>query len=85
MLTLQDCLDFSDLSDEVVKAIAVHEGVPSIVALEIGANLLGTPHGYDVIERYIEDDIAAAQRHDQPAAAEHWRAVLSGFRSVRPR
>ncbi|NIR30917.1 MAG: hypothetical protein GWN84_16695 [Gammaproteobacteria bacterium] len=85
MLTLKDCLDFCDLSDEVVRAIAVHEGVPNIVAVEIGTNLLRTPRGYDVIERYIQDDIAASERHGRPAAAEHWRSVLSAFRSVRPR
>ncbi len=85
MLTFRDCLDFCDLPEEVVRAIAVHERVPNIVAVEIGTSLLGTPRGRDVIEGYIEDDIAAAERDGEAGAAEHWRTVLAGFRSVRSR
>ena len=32
MLSLQECIDFSDLSEDAIEAIAEHEQVPEIVA-----------------------------------------------------
>ena len=36
MLTLKDCIAFCDLTEDEVKAIAEHERVPEIVAIELG-------------------------------------------------
>lgn len=35
MLTLQECLDFCELSEEQICAIAEHEHVPEIIAAEL--------------------------------------------------
>jgi hypothetical protein len=84
MLTLQDCVDYSDLTEDVVRAIAIHEHVPNIVALEIGANLIKTPAGCEVIEGFIREEIDAAHRQHRAGAREYWRAVLARFRARRP-
>ncbi len=64
MLSLRDCLDLADLTEDEIAAIARHENIPPIVALELGHQLLRTPEGTQRVRRFIVDDIAAAQaRH----------------------
>ena len=43
MLTLEDCIELSDLSEEEILAIAEHEHIPEMVAVELGAYLVHTP------------------------------------------
>lgn len=76
MITLQDCLDMSGLSADLVNAIAEHEHLPSIVAMELGENLLANPEGRAVIERYLDEDLAAAWRSgDRHRIARVQRAI----------
>lgn len=64
MLSLRDCLDLADLTEDEIAAIAQHENLPPIVALELGHQLLSTPEGARRLRQFIVDDIAAAQaRH----------------------
>jgi hypothetical protein len=62
MLSLQDCLALSELTEDEILAIAEHENIPEIAALELGNTLEQTPEGERRIEEMIADDIAAAQR-----------------------
>ena len=41
MLTYNDCLGFSELTPEQVSALARHEHLPEIVALEMGGAFAG--------------------------------------------
>lgn len=43
MLSLEDCLGLCDLSEDEVLAIAEHERIPEIAAVELGNYLLHTP------------------------------------------
>ena len=36
MLTLQDCIELSELSEEEILAIAEHEHIPEMLAIELG-------------------------------------------------
>lgn len=56
MLTYRDCLALSLLSEEEVKAIARHEHVPEIVALELGWALSKTPEGRWQVQRMIREN-----------------------------
>jgi hypothetical protein len=58
MLTYEDCVDLSGLTDEEIDAIAEHEHVPRIVALELGHYLLETEAGIPAIKKIILDDIS---------------------------
>lgn len=60
MLTLDDCVACSELSEDEIAAIAEHEHVPTIIALEMGATLVNSPGGCDAIKRFIDDDINRA-------------------------
>ena len=79
MLTFEDCLDFADLTGEEVDAIAEHEHVPEMVALELGRYLCQTPEGERRISRMIVDDIEEARASGDLAAAAKLRFVLRHF------
>jgi len=60
MLSLEDCLALCELSEEEVLAIAHHERLPEIAAVELGNYLVHTPEGEMRIKSIIRDDIAEA-------------------------
>lgn len=84
MLTLKECLDFCELSEEEIHAIAEHEHVPEIIAAELGSSLLQSRRGIQAIQNYILDNIHYAQAHGQIGKAEHLKQVLSEFRALHP-
>jgi hypothetical protein len=66
MITIEDCLALSDLTEEEIDAIAEHEHLPAIIAAELGNYLAHLPGGIHHIRTMIRDDIAAARlRGDQ--------------------
>lgn len=60
MLTFEDCLGLSDLSEEEILAIAEHEHIPELAALELGNYLVRTRGGERRLKRMIMDDIDVA-------------------------
>ncbi len=67
MLTLQDCIELSELSEEEILAIADHEHIPEIAALELGNYLVHTPEGEQRIKQMIVEDIEEARRKSDRA------------------
>ena len=63
MLTIQDCIELSELTEEEILAIAQHEHIPEMAAVELGNYLVHTPDGEKRIKAMIADDLAAA-RHE---------------------
>ena len=61
MLTLEDCLGLCDLTEQEVLAIAEHEHIPEIAAVELGNYLVHTSEGEMQIKSIIRDDIAHAR------------------------
>jgi DNA repair protein RadC len=61
MLTIQDCIDLSGLSEEEILAIAEHEHVPEMIAVELGNYLVQTAAGEKRIKAMIVDDMQAAR------------------------
>jgi hypothetical protein len=55
-LTFEDCLGLCDLSEVEVLAIAEHEHIPAIAALELANYLIRTPAGEDRVKAMIRDD-----------------------------
>ena len=60
MLSLEDCIALSDLSEPEILEIAHHERLPEIAAAELGSYLVRTPAGEMRIKSIIRDDIAEA-------------------------
>lgn len=61
MLSLDDCIALSELTEDEIAAIAEHEHIPFAVALELGDYLCRTPAGVLAVRAMIEDDILAAR------------------------
>jgi len=85
MLTVKDCLDFSELTEEEILAIAEHENLPEVVALELGNALAQTRKGERRIEEMIVDDIVAAQHAGNLRHAAALKLVLQRFIEQHPR
>ena len=65
-LTFQDCIGLCDLSEAEVQAIAEHEHIPAIAAVELGDYLVKSPQGEQRVKVMLRDDIAdAAARGDR--------------------
>ena len=60
MLTLEDCIGLSGLTEEEILAIAQHEHIPQMAATELGNYLCHSPEGELCIKAMIRDDIAHA-------------------------
>lgn len=63
MLTREDCLALCELSEDEVAAIAEHEHIPEVVAMELAQYLCHTPDGEARIRRMIVEDIEHARAH----------------------
>ena len=79
MLTYEDCLGMTDLSEAEVKAIAEHEHCPEIIALELGNYLVHTADGQPRVRRMILDDIEAAEARGDAAHSAKLKLVLQHF------
>jgi hypothetical protein len=59
-LTFDDCVGLCDLSEAEILAIAAHEHLPALAALELGSYLVRSPDGEQRVKEIIRDDLAAA-------------------------
>lgn len=84
MLCLEDCLDFSDLDNDEIEAIAVHEHIPLICAAELGCELLKTPVGLMQLHTMILDDFNTAVEHGQTERAGRWAMVYQHLQATHP-
>ena len=79
MLTMEDCIALSELTDDEIDAIAEHEHIPEIVAAELGAYLLTQADGEVRISRMIADDIENARKRGNVKHAAQLKLVLQHF------
>ena len=85
MLSFEDCLGLCELSPGEIAAIAEHEHVPEMVAMELGHFLLHQPGGVRRIKRIILDDFALARSRGDMTKALMLRAVFRHFVHSHPR
>ena len=79
MLTLEDCLGLCELTEQEVLAIASHEHLPEMAALELGNYLVHAPNGETRIKTIIQDDIAEARGRGDCARELALKLVLRNF------
>lgn len=84
MLTIDDCIALSDLSEEEVAAIAEHDHIPPMLALELGHYLLEGPDGCLRIRRIILEDIETARSAGHYAHSARLKLVLRHFIETHP-
>lgn len=79
MLTMEDCIDFSGLTEDEVAAIAEHEHLALVVAAEMGQCLMNDAVGRRRIAAMLTDDIEAACAHGQARHAVDLTRALQAF------
>lgn len=84
MLTLEDCIALSELTEDEVLAIAQHEHIPEIAAAELGNYLTHSPEGELCIKSMIRDDIAAAAASGDRMRVVALKLVLRDFIGKHP-
>jgi hypothetical protein len=84
MITLEDCIALSGLTEQEVLAIAEHEHVPEIAAAAIGRYLLKEPNGADKIRDMMRDDIHDALSRGDKEHASELLMVLRHFLATHP-
>lgn len=84
MLSLHDCLDYCDLTQEDIDLLAEHEHLPHNVAAHIACGLVQTPAGVLLIDHLMEDTIEQARNGGQLDKAEHVSHVYARFKAAHP-
>lgn len=84
MLTLEDCIALSGLTEEEIDAIARHEHVPELVAAEIARYLAHAPNGAPVVRRIILDDLRDARARGDAAETRRLELTLRHFLAHHP-
>jgi len=79
MLSYRDCLDMAAVTEDESAAIAQHEHIPAILALEMGHHLLGSETGKRRLQEMIVATVTAAQDHGRCAPCEKFSRTLGDF------
>jgi len=84
MLTWVDCLALADLTADEVRAIAEHEHISEMAAVEFGAFLCQDAAGVRHVKAMIRDDIAAATSRGDHVRAATLKLALQHFCKTHP-
>lgn len=84
MLSLEDCIAFSELTADQLDAVARHAHIPMVVAAEWAENETQSLQGLRHIELIIRDEIAIAKAHGNMALARTYEKCLEEFCSRHP-
>ncbi len=84
MLSIRDCLDYCDLTEDEISLIAEHEGIPDVAAAQVACGLVQTPEGVLLLTGYMLDLVERAARRGQPEKAERARRLCEQFMADHP-
>ncbi len=79
MLDIESCIALSGLTEEEIEAIAEHEHIPAMLAVELGGYLAGRPDGPERIRAIFADDIRAARARGDLVHAARLKLALAHF------
>ena len=84
MLTFEDCLALCGCDEDEILAIAEHEHIPEMVALELSEYLVHDKQGVPMISHMILDDIAEARAAGDGDRVKRLQLVLRHFVVTHP-
>ncbi|MER2507226.1 MAG: hypothetical protein ABTQ27_00530 [Amaricoccus sp.] len=84
MLTWVDCLSLSELTADEIRAIARHEHLSEMAALEMGSWLIEQPDGCRVLKRMILDELENAVARKDLVGAARLKLVMRHFCNTHP-
>lgn len=79
MLSLIDCLDFIDLTHETIDVIAEHEHLSTVVAAELGNQLIADRKGLHTLHQMHRALIEAAANAGNLSRERELRAIYTAF------
>ncbi len=79
MLSIQDCLDYSDLTEEEVALLAHHEHLPFSCAAQLACGLVQTDEGTQTMRCILKDCVCEAETCGEGAAKAAARHALKQF------
>ena len=74
-LTFPNCIDMTALSEDEADAIAKHQRIPALIALELGNRLLETRAGAERLREFTADNLLRAQDRSDCAACAKFARV----------
>jgi hypothetical protein len=84
MLSIRDCLDYCDLTEDEVQLIAEHEGIPDVAAAQMACGLVQTPEGVLLLTNYMRDLIERAKQRGDHDKAELAKGLCARFMADHP-
>lgn len=84
MLSIRDCLDYCDLTEDEVALIAEHEGIPDAAAAQICCGMVQTPEGVLLLTRYMLDLVERANARGHSEDAQRALALCNRFVADHP-
>ena len=84
-MTFQDCLGLCDISEAEALAIAEHEHLPAMAAVQLGDYLMRTPEGELCLKEILRDHIAAAAASGDSMRTLALKAILREYILKHPR
>jgi hypothetical protein len=84
MLSMRDCLDYCDLTEEEVELFAQHEHIPCEVAATVACSLVQSDNGVVLMDQCLADMLEDALRVGESAKTEHVFHVYAQFRAAHP-
>ncbi len=79
MLSLQDVIDYCDLNEGEIAAVAEHEHIPLTVAAEVGDVLLSSPEGVVKLHTMIIENMEHALERGQ---TDHVQELVCTYRHL---
>lgn len=84
MLSLHDCLDYSDLTEEEIEVIAVHEHLPFACAVQMACCLAQSKEGTRQLRCLLKDAVCNAKTCGRKEALALARRALNQFARAHP-
>jgi hypothetical protein len=79
MLTFQDCIDLAGVTEAEIEAIAKHERIPAMIALELADHMLHTPAGAVKLRDFIVENLLRAQGRNNCTDCAKLGRLLAGW------
>jgi hypothetical protein len=84
MLTFQDCIDLAGVTEAEIEAIAKHERIPAMIALELADHMLYAPAGAVKLRDFIVENLRRAQGRNNCTNCAKLGRLLAGYLDTHP-
>lgn len=84
MLSMKDCLDYCDLTEEEIELIAEHEDIPDVAAAQLACGLVQTPEGVLLLTHCMQELAERAITRGDGQRAEYVLTVWKRFMADHP-